>query len=157
MQHHSYLLYITFIRTFTSFIDMSYSHFHFFGSSWQAGCPRSLVSDTLPSAGLPRVDISSPQAPWSCSHAADDIGPSAHRTRLPAGDVLLSHSHLALSSLKLTAAGLGGQLCPQLPSSPMLVLASLYSLTTSIGQALEIRTGRPGCLPNQEWPETRTA
>jgi hypothetical protein len=25
---------------------MSYSHTHFFGSSWQAGCPRLLVSDT---------------------------------------------------------------------------------------------------------------
>jgi hypothetical protein len=26
---------------------MSYSHFHFFGSSWQAGCPPSLVPDTV--------------------------------------------------------------------------------------------------------------
>jgi hypothetical protein len=29
-----------------SFIYITYSFFHFFGSSWQAGCPQSLVSDT---------------------------------------------------------------------------------------------------------------
>ncbi len=40
-------LYITFTRTFISFIYMTYSHFHFFRSSWQAGCPRSFVSDIL--------------------------------------------------------------------------------------------------------------
>jgi hypothetical protein len=32
--------------TIVSFIYMTHSHFHSFGSSWQAGCPRSLVSDT---------------------------------------------------------------------------------------------------------------
>jgi hypothetical protein len=46
IQHYSYLLYITFAHTLASFIYMTYSHFHFFGSSWQAGCPRSLVSYT---------------------------------------------------------------------------------------------------------------
>ncbi len=29
---------------------MTHSHFHSFRSSWQAGCPRSLVSDTILSA-----------------------------------------------------------------------------------------------------------
>ncbi len=46
IQHHSYLLCITFTRTIISFIYMTYSHFHFSGSSWQAGCPWSFVSDT---------------------------------------------------------------------------------------------------------------
>jgi hypothetical protein len=46
IQHLSYLLYITFTRTILSFIYMTHSHFHSFRSSWQAGCPRSLVSDT---------------------------------------------------------------------------------------------------------------
>jgi hypothetical protein len=31
---------------------MTYSHFHFFRSSWQAGCPRSFVSDTITSCVL---------------------------------------------------------------------------------------------------------
>jgi hypothetical protein len=44
---HTYVLYITFKQAFTSFYYMIKSLFHFFGSSWQAGCPRSLVSDTL--------------------------------------------------------------------------------------------------------------
>ncbi len=42
------ILYITFICTFTSFyFYMSYSKLNFFRSSWQAGCPRLLVSDTV--------------------------------------------------------------------------------------------------------------
>ncbi len=55
IHHHSYLLYITFKQAFTSFYYMIKSLFHFFGSSWQAGCPRCLVSDTA------RVTISSYQ------------------------------------------------------------------------------------------------
>jgi hypothetical protein len=47
IHHHSYLLYITFKQAFTFFYYMIKSLFHFFGSSWQASCPRSLVSDTL--------------------------------------------------------------------------------------------------------------
>jgi hypothetical protein len=39
--HHIY----TYIYVF--YFYMSYSHIHFFGSSWQAGCPRLLVSDTI--------------------------------------------------------------------------------------------------------------
>ncbi len=31
----------------TSFYNMINPLFHFFGSSWQAGCPRSLMSDTV--------------------------------------------------------------------------------------------------------------
>ncbi len=46
IHHHSYLVYITFKQAFTSFYYMIKSLFHFFGSSWQAGCPRSLVSVT---------------------------------------------------------------------------------------------------------------
>jgi hypothetical protein len=110
--HHSYLLYITFTQAIISFIYITYSLFHFFGSSWQAGCPRSLVSDTLPSTSLPRLDISNSQAPHSCSHVADGAGLFAHRTRLPASAVLLGHSHLALSSLGLIPAGLSGRPCP---------------------------------------------
>ncbi len=45
--HHSYLLYITFIQATIAFIYMTYSHFHFPRLSWQAGCPRSFVSDTI--------------------------------------------------------------------------------------------------------------
>ncbi len=45
--HHSYLLYITFIRATIAFIYMTYSHFHFPRLAWQAGCPRSFVSDTV--------------------------------------------------------------------------------------------------------------
>jgi hypothetical protein len=44
--HHSYLLYITFIRATITFIYMTYSCFHFPRLPWQAGCPRSFVSDT---------------------------------------------------------------------------------------------------------------
>ncbi len=33
--------------TIISFIYITYSLFHFFGSLWQAGCPWSLVSDTI--------------------------------------------------------------------------------------------------------------
>ncbi len=40
------LIYITFKQAFRSFYYMIKSLFHFFGSSWQAGCPRSLVFDT---------------------------------------------------------------------------------------------------------------
>ena len=47
IQHHSYLLCITSIRTVIHFIYMTYSHFHFPRSPWQAGCPRSFVSDTV--------------------------------------------------------------------------------------------------------------
>jgi hypothetical protein len=47
IHHHSYSLYITFKQAITSFCYMINSLFHFFGSSWQAGCPRSLVSVTL--------------------------------------------------------------------------------------------------------------
>jgi hypothetical protein len=46
IQHHSYLLYITSTRTVIPFIYMTYSHFHFLRSSWQAGCPWSFVFDT---------------------------------------------------------------------------------------------------------------
>jgi hypothetical protein len=46
IQNHSYLLYITSTWTIKPFIYMTYSQFHFFRSSWQAGCPRSFVSDT---------------------------------------------------------------------------------------------------------------
>jgi hypothetical protein len=49
-QWHTSILYITFIRTFTSsyYTSHSYvhSHLHFFCSSWQAGCPQLFVSDT---------------------------------------------------------------------------------------------------------------
>jgi hypothetical protein len=41
MSIHILILHIIFIRTFTS------SFLHFFCSSWQAGCPRLFVSDTL--------------------------------------------------------------------------------------------------------------
>jgi hypothetical protein len=34
-------------RTIIYFIYMTHSHFHSFGSSWQAGCLRSFESDTL--------------------------------------------------------------------------------------------------------------
>ncbi len=47
IQHHSYLLYITFIRTKYLFYLHDIPLFYFFGSSWQAGCPRSLVSVTV--------------------------------------------------------------------------------------------------------------
>jgi hypothetical protein len=46
IQHHSYSLYITSTRTVIPFIYMTYLHFHFLRSSWQAGCPWSFVSDT---------------------------------------------------------------------------------------------------------------
>jgi hypothetical protein len=46
IQHHSNLLYNTFIQAVISFIYMTYSYFHFPRSPWQAGCPRSFVSDT---------------------------------------------------------------------------------------------------------------
>jgi hypothetical protein len=39
--HHIY----THIYIFLSYV--SCSHIHFLGSSWQAGCPRLLVSDTI--------------------------------------------------------------------------------------------------------------
>ncbi len=42
---HSYLLYITFKQYLHPFITRQ-SFYHFFGSSWQADCSRSLVSDT---------------------------------------------------------------------------------------------------------------
>ncbi len=47
LQYHSYLLYITFICTFTSLFYTSYPYLHFFWSSLQAGCPRILVSNTV--------------------------------------------------------------------------------------------------------------
>ncbi len=45
--HHSYLLYITFIQATIAFIYITYSCFHFPWYPWQAGCPRSFVSDTI--------------------------------------------------------------------------------------------------------------
>jgi hypothetical protein len=48
-QLHAHILYITFIRTFTSYVTHhihAHSHLHFFWSSWPAGYPWLLVSDT---------------------------------------------------------------------------------------------------------------
>ncbi len=39
--------YYTFIRATIAFIYMTYSRFHYPRLPWQAGCPRSFVSDTL--------------------------------------------------------------------------------------------------------------
>jgi hypothetical protein len=47
IHYHSYLLYITFKQTFTSFDYETKSFYHFFGSSWQADCSQSLVSYTI--------------------------------------------------------------------------------------------------------------
>jgi hypothetical protein len=53
-QKHAHILYITFIHTFTSLCYRSHSHLHFFWSSWQAGCPRLLVSNTITTKGIKR-------------------------------------------------------------------------------------------------------
>ncbi len=46
VHRHSYLLYTTFKQCLHPFITRQ-SFYHFFGSSWQAYCSRSLVSDTI--------------------------------------------------------------------------------------------------------------
>jgi hypothetical protein len=52
---HSYLVYITFIRATIAFIYMTYSRFHFPRLPWQAGCPRSFVSDKVAISLHPRI------------------------------------------------------------------------------------------------------
>ncbi len=47
---------------------MSCSHIHFFGSSWQAGCPRLLVSDTLISTKISAIH------PWLVINCPTKIG-----------------------------------------------------------------------------------
>jgi hypothetical protein len=98
------------------------------------------VSDTLPPAGLTPVDAPGPLVHLVCLPAVDAPGPCVHLLCLPAGSALIGHSHLALTSLKLTAAGLSGGPVPRLPNTSVLVLASMLSLMGLAGQALAVMT-----------------
>jgi hypothetical protein len=60
--------------------------------------------------------------------------------RLPKGTVLRGHSHLALSSLKLSVAGLNSLVLLLPANSPVLVLASVPLLESLAIQALAVTT-----------------